>query len=83
MEVPGVSGPNAPVARDENGNVIRDKAGFTIPMVFGYDKTTNTELYEFRAEMPFTRILTMMVISMSWISFTWVLLCLRLPVVGD
>ena len=48
VEVPGVSGPNAPVARDENGNVIRDKAGFTIPMVFGYDKTTNTELYEFQ-----------------------------------
>jgi hypothetical protein len=36
------------VARDENGNVIRDKAGFTIPMVFGYDKITNTELYEFQ-----------------------------------
>ena len=48
VEVPGVSGPNAPVARDENGNVIRDKAGFTIPMVFGYDKITNTELYEFQ-----------------------------------
>ena len=47
-EVPGVSGPNAPVARDESGNVIRDKSGFTIPMVFGYDKTTNTELYEFQ-----------------------------------
>ncbi len=48
VEVPGVSGPNAPVARDENGNVILDKAGFTIPMVFGYDNTTGTALYEFQ-----------------------------------
>ena len=39
-EVPGVSGPNAPVARDENGLVILDNYGRTKPMVFcyaGYD----------------------------------------------
>ncbi len=35
-EVPGVSGPNAPVARDENGNVILDNYGRTKPMVFCY-----------------------------------------------
>ncbi|MCR5159708.1 MAG: SusC/RagA family TonB-linked outer membrane protein [Prevotella sp.] len=35
-EVPGVSGPNAPVARDENGMVILDNYGRTKPMVFCY-----------------------------------------------
>ncbi len=35
-EVPGVSGPNAPVARDENGEVILDNYGRTKPMVFCY-----------------------------------------------
>ena len=48
VEVPGVSGPNAPVARDANGDVIRDKNGFTVPMVFGYDKVTGREIYEFQ-----------------------------------
>ena len=48
VEVPGVSGPNAPVARDADGNVIKDKSGFTIPMVFGYDKVSNTDPYEFQ-----------------------------------
>lgn len=47
-EVQGVSGPNAPVARDANGNVLRDKNGLTIPMVFGYDADTGTSLYEFQ-----------------------------------
>ena len=47
-EVPGVSGPNAPVARDENGNVVIDKNGLTVPMVFNYDNTTNTYAYEFK-----------------------------------
>lgn len=47
-EVAGVSGPNAPVARDASGNVIRDKNGLTVPMVFGYDNTTGTYLYEFK-----------------------------------
>ncbi len=47
-EVPGVSGPNAPVARDEAGNVIVDKDGFTVPMVFCYDNETNTSIYEFK-----------------------------------
>ena len=36
VEVPGVSGPNAPVARDENGKVIIDENGMTKPMVFCY-----------------------------------------------
>ena len=36
-EVPGVSGPNAPVARDENGNVLLDNNGRTKPVVFCYD----------------------------------------------
>ena len=35
-EVPGVSGPNAPVARDENGQVILDNYGRTKPVVFCY-----------------------------------------------
>ena len=35
-EVPGVSGPNVPVARDENGEVILDNYGRTKPMVFCY-----------------------------------------------
>ncbi len=47
-EVPGVSGPNAPVAHDANGNVIVDKDGFTVPMVFCYDNETNTSLYKFQ-----------------------------------
>ena len=36
-EVPGVSGPNAPVARDAEGNVILDNYGRTKPMMFCYD----------------------------------------------
>ena len=36
VEVPGVSGPNAPVARDENGNVIRDKARALYNKGFNY-----------------------------------------------
>jgi hypothetical protein len=35
-EVPGVSGPNAPIARDANGNVILDNYGRTKPMMFCY-----------------------------------------------
>ena len=48
VEVPGVSGPNAPVVRDANGNVVKDKNGFTTPMVFGYDKDSNPNPYEFQ-----------------------------------
>ena len=48
VEVPGVSGPNAPVVRDAEGNVVKDKWGLTVPMVFGYDKETNAALYEFK-----------------------------------
>ena len=48
VEVPGVSGPNAPVARDANGNVIKDAYGFTKPMVFGYDEDSNPNPYEFQ-----------------------------------
>ena len=36
-EIPGVSGPNAPVARDENGDVILDENKMTKPMMFCYD----------------------------------------------
>jgi TonB-linked SusC/RagA family outer membrane protein len=43
-EVPGISGPNAPVARDENGIVILDENGQTIPMMF----CAGTVDYEFR-----------------------------------
>ena len=40
-EVPGVSGPNAPVVRDADGNVILDSKGKPMPMVFGFGKLTN------------------------------------------
>lgn len=43
-EVAKVSGPNAPVARDENGNVIFDHRGRPIPMTFRYGKSN----YEFK-----------------------------------
>jgi len=36
-EIVGVSGPNAPVARNAEGNVIRDENGFTKPVYFCYD----------------------------------------------
>ena len=36
VEVPGVSGPNAPVARDKDGNVIVDNYGRTKPIRFCY-----------------------------------------------
>ena len=48
VEVPGVSGPNAPVARDAQGNVVIDKYGLTVPMVFSYDNNTNSAIYEFK-----------------------------------
>jgi hypothetical protein len=35
-EVPGISGPNAPVARDATGKVILDENGSTTPMMFCY-----------------------------------------------
>lgn len=44
-EIKGISGPNAPVVRDENGNAIKDNRGFTKPMMFGYG--TSNE-YEFK-----------------------------------
>lgn len=47
-EVPGVSGPNAPVARDANGNVVVDKNGYTTPMVFCYDSNDRAYIYEFK-----------------------------------
>ena len=46
-EVPGVSGPNAPVARDEKGQVILDNYGRTKPMVFCYTGVEEEEK-EFR-----------------------------------
>lgn len=47
-EIPGVSGPDAPVARDAEGNVIVDKYGLTVPMVFCYNNNDNTSIYEFK-----------------------------------
>ena len=44
-ENPGVSGPNAPVVRDENGAVIKDNKGHTKPMMFCYGTTSE---YEFK-----------------------------------
>ena len=43
VEVPGVSGPNAPVARDKDGNVILNSAGNPKDMYFNYDNAP----YEF------------------------------------
>ena len=45
VEVPGVSGPNAPVVKDAEGNVILNSKGKTKPMMFGYG--TLTTPYEF------------------------------------
>jgi len=45
VEVPGVSGPNAPVVKDADGNVILNSKGKTKPMMFGYGKLTTP--YEF------------------------------------
>jgi hypothetical protein len=42
-EVPGVSGPNAPVARDENGYVILDNYGRTKPVMFCYTGVEDEE----------------------------------------
>lgn len=44
-EVAGVSGPNSPVVRDANGQVVFDEKGQTKPVYFGYG--TNSE-YEFK-----------------------------------
>lgn len=37
-EIVGVSGPNAPVARNAEGNVILDENGYTKPVYFCYDE---------------------------------------------
>ena len=39
VEVPGVSGPNAPVVRDADGKVVLDENNMTKPMVYCYDGT--------------------------------------------
>ena len=44
-EIPGVSGPNAPVARDAMGNVVTDDKGIAKPMTFCFG--TSAE-YEFK-----------------------------------
>lgn len=46
QEIPGVSGPNAPVVRDANGNVILDNHDRTTPMTFCYSGTS--AIYEFK-----------------------------------
>ena len=43
-EVKGVSGPNAPVVRDENGNVVTDAQGTPLPMYYAYGVSN----YKFR-----------------------------------
>lgn len=43
VEIPGVSGPNAPVARDEFGNVILNQKGKTKPMMYNYGETDEYE----------------------------------------
>ncbi len=48
VEVPDVSGPNAPVARDAQGLVVTDKNGYTIPMVFCYESDDRSYIYEFK-----------------------------------
>lgn len=43
VEVPGVSGPNAPVVKDANGDVILNQKGKTKPMMFAYGETAEYE----------------------------------------
>ncbi len=45
-EIPGVSGPNAPVVRDAEGNVILDQKGQPKPVMFDYG-TGSHKNYEF------------------------------------
>ena len=42
-EVPGVSGPDAPVVKDANGDVILNQKGKTKPMMFAYGETGEYE----------------------------------------
>ena len=42
-EVPGVSGPNAPVVKDADGNVILNQKGRTKPMMYAYGTTNEYE----------------------------------------
>lgn len=43
VEIPGVSGPNAPVVKDADGNVILNQKGKTKPMMFAYGETNEYE----------------------------------------
>ena len=45
VETPGISGPNAPIARNANGDPVLDELGKTKPMYFGFG--TGSE-YEFK-----------------------------------
>lgn len=47
VEVPKVSGPNAPVARDASGAVIKDEKGEVKYMTFGY-QTGSANAYQFK-----------------------------------
>lgn len=45
-EIPGVSGPNSPIARNAEGKVIRDENGFTKPMYFCYGDNTREYMFK-------------------------------------
>ncbi len=45
QEIIGVSGPNAPVARDKNGDVIKDNKGYTTPMMYCFGTSSQ---YQFK-----------------------------------
>ena len=40
VEVPGISGPNAPVARDKDGQVVVDSYGEPVPLYYAYGTTS-------------------------------------------
>ena len=40
VEVPGISGPNAPVARDKDGQVVTDSYGEPVPLYYAYGTTS-------------------------------------------
>ena len=45
VEVPGVSGPNAPVVKDAEGNIITNSKGMPKKMAYGYGKLSGNPYY--------------------------------------